>query len=293
MKRALVLAGGGARGAFQAGAVKYLSEKYWKPDMICGVSVGALNAVALGSGMTPDALVSHWKNMRHRKVFNFGLPNFVTKLFSSKEPASLVAPGPLAELIREHISFESLKQSETEVVIAAVNIRTSQIAYFDNRTIGEEHVIASAAMPLMCSWQDIDGEPYWDGGVMDNVPILPALKSGADEIVVVLLSAVDVFKQEAPSTMLEAAEMAFEQALVGSFNTLLADRTWPESGISGAFHSPLPNSLKTVGENTKIGVVAPVRMLGFKSLSDFSPGQCAMMVREGYEAARKQLAGFL
>ncbi|MBF0574025.1 MAG: patatin-like phospholipase family protein, partial [Desulfamplus sp.] len=54
MKRALILSGGGSRGSFQVGVWRYLQEKQWYPDMICGTSIGAINAVAIGSGLTTE-----------------------------------------------------------------------------------------------------------------------------------------------------------------------------------------------------------------------------------------------
>jgi NTE family protein len=194
--------------------------------------------------------------------------------------------------IKKHIRFESLKQSDMDVVITAVNVRTSRIAYFGKDVIDEERLLASAAMPLLCSWRIIDGEPYWDGAVMDNVPILPALKYGADEIVAVLLSPVGTFEQRLPRSILEASELMFEQSLAGAFHTLLSDRAWPDS-ISGAFHSPAPSGLHMIDGKTKLAVVAPTRMLGFKSLYDFSKKQTRQLLRDGYEAARTQLSSFL
>ena len=53
MKKALILSGGGARGAFQVGVWQYLREINWTPDLICGTSIGAVNAAAIGSGRVP------------------------------------------------------------------------------------------------------------------------------------------------------------------------------------------------------------------------------------------------
>jgi len=63
MKKALILSGGGARGAFQIGVWQYLQDKGWDPDMICGTSVGAINAVAIGSGMPLAKLLDIWKTL--------------------------------------------------------------------------------------------------------------------------------------------------------------------------------------------------------------------------------------
>ncbi len=293
VKRALVLSGGGARGAFQAGAIQYLRERNWRPDLVCGVSAGALNAVALGSGISPENLVSIWELYRHRRKYTFNPFSLAARLFSKTKLEFFIEPDSLARTIKKHIRFESLKNSEMDVVITAVNARTSRIAYFWKDVIEEKHLLASAAMPLLCPWIFIDGDPYWDGAIMDNAPILPALKYGADEIVAVLLSPVGVFEQKQPRSVLEASELVFEQSLAGAFNTLLADRAWPDSISAGAFHSPAPSNLHLIDGKTKLAVVAPTRMLGFKSLWDFSKKQTRRLLREGYEAARTQLSSFL
>lgn len=293
MKRALVLAGGGARGSYQAGVLQYLWEKNWIPHLICGSSVGALNAVAVSSGITPEKLAQIWLTHRHNDIFRTRFLKFILSFFPHQKYHPAVSPRPLKTLIEKNIDFESLRKSKTETIITAVNIRTSQIAYFSNKVITRQHLLASGAMPLLCSWQSIDGEFYWDGGVMDNVPILPALASSADEIIVVMLSPVGTFGQVPPQSIKKTMELVFEQSLVGSFNTILADRFWPMALPEGAFRSPLPPFIEKINGNTKLAMVAPARMLGFKSLFNFSKRQAKRLLKEGYQDAKDQLSQFI
>ncbi len=293
MKRALVLAGGGARGSYQAGVLQYLWEKKWMPDLICGSSVGALNTVAFSSGITPEQLAQIWLTQRHRDIFRTSFLKFIMSFFPYQNYHPAVSPRPLKTLIEKIIDFESLRKSKIETIITAVNIRTSQIAYFSKKVITRQHLLASAAMPLMCSWQSIDGEFYWDGGVIDNVPILPALASSADEIIVVMLSPVGIFKQVPPQSSYKTMELVFEQSLVGSFNTILAERFWPMALPSGTFKSPMPRFIEKINGKTKLAMVAPVEMLGFKSLFNFSKKQAKRLLKEGYQDAKMQLSQFI
>ena len=82
MSKALILSGGGARGAFQVGVMKYLEEMNWKPDLICGTSVGAINAVAYGSGMPMDRLISLWKAYHRKTMYDISLPILIKSLNS-------------------------------------------------------------------------------------------------------------------------------------------------------------------------------------------------------------------
>ena len=73
--------------------------------------------------------------------------------------------------------------------------------------INIEHLMAASAIPGLFPWQLIDNQPHWDAGLMANTPITPALKQGATEIIVVLLSPVGAFRQQTPKTHLEVAEL--------------------------------------------------------------------------------------
>ncbi len=88
-KKALVLSGGGARGAYQAGVVKYLEEIQWKPDIICGTSVGAINASAIGSGMDSKKLIELWLNLDKKKIMRYSIWNTIKGLFSKSSILSL------------------------------------------------------------------------------------------------------------------------------------------------------------------------------------------------------------
>jgi NTE family protein len=272
MKRALILSGGGARGAFQVGAWEYLQEKGWNPDLICGTSVGAINAVAIGSGMPLEKLMHIWKTLSRQKAYRLKLLRFLGFALFGRAFRPLMDTAPLRTTITNALDIEALRRSPREIVITAVNMLTAQVALFNQSAIEVDHVMASSAMPLLFPWQMIDGQPHWDGGVMVNTPLFPALAQGAAEIIVVLLSPVGHRNQTIPTGVRVAGEMVFEHFLLGSYQSAL-------------------DLVAAGGARPVIYTVAPSRMLGFRSLLNFSVKQSLQLIDEGHRNAKEQLAG--
>ncbi len=280
-KQALILAGGGARGAFQVGVLRFLEEMNWKPDMICGTSVGAVNAVGTGCGMKSAQLAEFWKTYNRRKLFDLTLQKFILSFLSRRKFNPLMDTQPLRAILEKHIDIEVLRRSRTEIIITAVNMRTSAATYFDRSVITVRHLLASGAIPLVFPWQFIDGEPYWDGGLMANVPLMPALERGAKEIIIVLLSPVGWVKptvigkdQPLPRDHSQVAELMLEHFLFGSGSVL------QEAMKKGLY------------PDVKMATVAPVRMLGLRSLLNFSSKEAERLIQEGYDNAKEQLRHF-
>jgi len=273
MKRALILSGGGARGAFQVGVWEYLQEKGWDPDLICGTSVGAINAVAIGSGMPLAQLMHLWKTLNRYKAYRLQLFRFAWSALFSRSFQPLMDTAPLRATITNALDVPALRRSRRDILITAINMHTSQINLFDQKVIGVEHVMAASAMPILFPWQMITGQPYWDGGVMVNTPLFPALAQGADEIIVVLLSPVGHGDRTVPTGVREAGELVFEHFLLGSYQATV-------NSAGPAFGQ---------GPRPKIITVAPTRMLGFRSLLNFSVKQSLRLIDEGYRNAQAQL----
>ncbi len=273
MKRALILSGGGARGAFQVGVWQRLQEMGWDPDLICGTSVGAINAVAIGSGMPLEKLMHIWKTLNHRSAYRLQLLRFLAASLGGRFFQPLMDTTPLRATITRALDLEALRQSRREILITAINMITSRVRLFNQQTITVDHVMASSAMPILFPWQMIDGQPHWDGGLMANTPLYPALEQGADDIIVVLLSPVGHTDQPAPGSVRQAGELVFEQFLLGSCQVALS-----ENGAG-----------PVTGRQPRIRLVAPTRMLGFRSLLNFSVKQSLRLIDEGYQNAREQL----
>ena len=204
---ALVLQGGGALGAYQAGVYEALAAAGWSPDWIAGISIGAINA-ALIAGNPPqqriDTLHRFWDRVSSRLqapsfipsgpirrwfsevsagiTATTGLPGFFTPRLI---PPALSAPGtpeaisiydttPLRDTLAELVDFDRINHRHAiRLSVGAVNVRTGNFAYFDNRetTITVDHVMASGALPPGFAPVVIDGEAYWDGGIVSNTPL--------------------------------------------------------------------------------------------------------------------------
>ncbi len=294
MTRALILSGGGARGAFQVGVMKYLDEIGWTPDLVCGTSVGTVNAAAYGSGIPIDQLIRLWR-VYHRKAIFTATPVTVLRSLHSRTRFTAISDSrKIKKLFLDNIDIDALQHSKTVVFISALNMRTGQVTFFRNRVIDITHLMAACAIPGLFPWQIIGENPYWDAGLMVNTPILPALRLQATEIIVVLLSPVAAFDQTPPRTPRDVAELAMEHFLSGSYTMALPDTSWQTNPTADIYETPLPGSpqLQLACGDSRIMVVAPTRMLGFKSLLNFCRPQADTLIADGYNSARIQLQPF-
>ena len=274
IKRALVLSGGGARGAFQLGVWRYLQERGWDPDLICGTSVGGINAAAIGAGMPLKDLAQIWKTHHRGMMIRPQLLRFIASLLLRRPFRPVFDTAPLRAAIRRHLDIAALRRSRREILVAAVNLHTAQLSLFDHRVIGVDHLMATSAIPILFPWQRIDGQPFWDGCVAANTPLFAALQRGAREIVVVLLSPVGHRRLALPDDTVATAELALEHFLIGSCPTA---------------ELPLAGGREADADRARIYTVAPSRMLGFRSLLNFSNRQADRLIEEGYRNAHRQL----
>ncbi|AOP36552.1 alpha/beta hydrolase [Leptospira tipperaryensis] len=289
MKRALILSGGGARGAYQAGVLRYLEEIQFKPDVICGTSVGAITATAMGCGMNAAEITKLWKSIEAKKVMRYSIWNDLVDIFV-KSYSPLTDTTPLKNLLYSYLDFRNLRKNPTEVIITAVNILTAELVFFRNKEIDIEHVMASSAIPMFFPWQYVDGAPHWDGGVMANTPILPAVERGATDIVVVLLSPVGGIDMGLPRTRREGLERVFELSLIGSFQTVMSNMNFEKKKRKGK-KSKLSSLLSIPSADRpelKIRTIGPRTSLGFSSILNFSQVQADYLISRGYEDARIQ-----
>ena len=239
--RVLVLQGGGALGSYQAGVVEALAEANLHPGWVAGISIGAINA-ALIAGNPPEKrlerLESFWntisaaapitqapRNEYLRGLWNeaaagwvaaVGVPGFFAPRFppallyppGAPEALSLYDTAPLKTTLESLVDFDRINAGETRLSVGAVNIRTGNFAYFDNTrdTIRAEHIMASGALPPGFPPVEIDGEHYWDGGIVSNTPLQYVLDEASTRNL--LIFQVDLFsaRGEMPRTLLEAAE---------------------------------------------------------------------------------------
>ncbi len=294
ISRALILSGGGGRGAYQAGVWAWLEEQGWRPDLVCGSSVGAINGAAIASGMSAERLRAMWQSIHEEQVFrprrwrNF--MHFFKRVFGlTRGFTPLADTAPLRNLLTRELDLSALSQSDIELVVTAVRIRDAAVRYFGGAEIGIEHIMASSAIPVIFPWEVIDGEPHWDGGVAVNTPLLPALERGAREVLVVLFAPlVRGGRARLPRSRLEALAWTFELATVGSAEIVVSLlRTLRGEGPLSEAADTSEGAL-TVGP-TRFLAVAPAEPMGMRSLLRFEPEHAARLFEDGYRDARDQL----
>ena len=248
----LVLQGGGALGAYQAGVYEELFNTQYQPDWVVGVSIGAINA-ALIAGNTHDNRIPRLTEFWHlvssgmgpvpqlaggpffnpflqgsmqsafkgqRTAFNqfsalwsamLGIPGFYKPRLPPASMQTDGSPGalsiydtaPLRATLEKLIDFDLINDKRVRLSVGAVNVRTGNSEYFDNfeRPIGPEHIMASGALPPAFAPVSIDGESYWDGGIVSNTPLQYVLDAKLSEKICVFQ--VDLFsaRGEVPTNL--------------------------------------------------------------------------------------------
>jgi NTE family protein len=200
----LVLQGGGALGAYQAGVYQALHEAGIEPDWVIGTSIGAINA-SLIAGNAPAARVPRlrefWRRVEHGPFLHAtaqlpligswlaswgtmtgGIPAFFAPHWPAfaglqtrlgAEAAGYYSTAPLRATLAELVDFPRLEQGAPRLSVGAANLRTSEMRYFDSRDtkLGVDHVMASGALPPAFPAVRVDGDLYWDGGILSNTPV--------------------------------------------------------------------------------------------------------------------------
>jgi NTE family protein len=208
---ALILQGGGALGSYQAGVYEALAEANLHPDWVAGISIGAVNSALIAGNPPErrvDRLREFWETVSESP---FEVPNFASSKFNDEFTRSLVnqirslgillggAPGffkprvpppflypngspealsyydvaPLKATLERLVDFDLINDGRMRFSVGAVNVRTGNFVCFDSTThqIGPEHVMASGSLPPGFPATEIEGENYWDGGLVSNTPL--------------------------------------------------------------------------------------------------------------------------
>lgn len=203
---ALVLQGGGALGAYQGGVYEALAEVDIHPNWIAGISIGAINAAIIAGNSAKDRvsrLREFWtqatssapwhcpglgdqtRNLLNQMNASFAVACGATGFFSARavtpwlqpngtlEATSFYDTKALKQTLERLVDFDRLNAGITRFSAGAVNVRTGNFVYFDNNTdtIEAEHIMASGALPPGFPAIEIEGEQYWDGGLVSNTPL--------------------------------------------------------------------------------------------------------------------------
>ena len=270
-KYALVLGGGGARGAYEAGVLWHIAHhaqsRLGRPlrfSSIVGTSAGAINAAFLAAwahdlARGTDALCQQWRGLGTSRVYRmgikqvFGVGRSVMKGFGAfrGEEVALVDATPLHDLIRKEVPWPRVQANLDEghldaLAVVATELATSRSVVFVQEggpkpvawdstnpyvrprptRIRAEHVLASSAIPLLFPPVEIDSRWYIDGGVGMNTPIRPALRLGADRILVVSVRKhLTVGQAQQIADLRGRAKPTWAQVVGKTMNAVLLDRS--------------------------------------------------------------------
>lgn len=191
IKKALVLSGGGAKGAFTVGALKYLMvELGMRFDLVIGTSTGALIAPLVAIQDIAN-LIHFYENVEQQDIL-MDRPDLLAFLFAD----ALNDSKPLERLIERFFGdekrYQRLLQSQTEVFVTVVNMQTGKVEYGnpreDPKPVFLKKILASASVPVMMPPVKIGSSQYIDGGVKEIAPLSKAIEEGATHILSIILS---------------------------------------------------------------------------------------------------------
>jgi NTE family protein len=208
---ALLLQGGGALGSYQAGVYQALAEAELHPNWVAGISIGAVNSAIIAGNNPDSRVsrlrefwetvsaspvgIPYFKSIEfrdelHHQIVNqtqalgillFGAPNF----FVPRMPPAMLWPGgsadkasyydnaPLRATLERLVDFNRINDGTMRFSVGAVDVRTGNFTYFDSTThrIRVEHIMASGSLPPGFPATRIDGQYFWDGGLISNTPL--------------------------------------------------------------------------------------------------------------------------
>ncbi|MCW6535635.1 patatin-like phospholipase family protein [Sphingomonas lycopersici] len=259
---ALVLQGGGALGSYQAGVIEALSAAAIEPDWVAGISIGAVNA-AIIAGNPPERRVERlrrfwdqatsWlpsfpilpddmvREFVHEWSAGFvamaGVPGFFGPRFippfmavpGTPEALSFYDSRPLQQTLDELVDWELLNRGPVRLSVGAVDLESGNFRYFDTREewIDARHIMASGALPPGLPPVEIDGNLYWDGGLVSNTPLQHVLDNQREAMIVFqvdLFSAADKRPRTIMDVLARAKEITFSSRTRQITDQLLRQR---------------------------------------------------------------------
>lgn len=281
--KALVLSGGGSKGAYQLGVLrKWMGEQGNDYEIMTGVSVGALNVAGLSQvayGNPKDAIewvIELWlKHVEtktiYRRWYPFGMAHGLFK-------TSFYDTTPLRELLEKHFDRDKALNCGRQIAVGAVSLETGENRFaMHDDPMFIDWVLASSSYPIFFKPIEIDGQIWSDGGVKNITPLGQAIRMGATEIDVIMCSNPwlrsnwgSKKKRAFPDQVLRVMELMNEK--IGQDDIRLTG---------------LKNDLANLGEDyrhVKINIVHPHKNLGINAL-EFNRNEIKMMIEKGYEDA--------
>lgn len=288
-RTAFVLSGGGARGAYEVGVLSYLFERLPKLrggrvpriDILCGTSVGAINACYLAAHASDPShgigrLVELWEDLEIARVLGFGvrqaigLPRLV--LGGGGDASGLFDVRPMSELIEKEVGWRGVTRQIRRGYLRALSISTTEVstgrtviwmqtapnvslpATAPPRTliradhITSRHALASAAIPLLFPPVRIGNEFYCDGGLRLNTPIAPALRLGATHVFAVALSK-EVRGVVSPETAVAPRALGASALLGKVLNAFLLDHVVNDLDVLARINAMIEDGTRAFGSD--------------------------------------------
>ena len=279
--RALVLSGGGSKGSYQAGALKHIiGEKQVTYDVMCGVSVGAINVAFLAMSKAGEEVQAAlelsrlWGKLDNSKIYRRWRPFGRLHAIWNK---SFFDSSPLHHLLHENISLDKIRESGKQVNVGAVSLSSGKYTIFDQTS---DHfinaVIASASFPVMLTPVSFMGQLWADGGIKEISPIKKAVELGADVIDVIITNPVNRVKKflENPTTV---------DILKRSID-LSTDKIMANDVEKVEMYNKMAKMGLTEKKYVEINIIRPQNNL-IEDLLDFRPFKIQEMMEKGYKDA--------
>lgn len=285
LKRALVLSGGGSRGAWQVGAINALLESGRCWTSVHGVSVGALNGAFLA--MHPPweqfkqikNLLKLWQNIKdsndiYKPWFDFKPVNYVMSMFKG----SINSGEPLENLVSSIWDKEKIERSGVNFTVGCTSLSTGEYRHFNQYHENFfKYVLASSHLPIIFPPLFIDSHLWVDGGIRHQIPFSEALAEEPDEIDVILTAPLRVSDRlgqlsvaaSAPKTAIRASEIMSDQIYANDVRFVLA-------------------FIDNHHKKCKVNIFAP-KVLPTQNSMDFNNEFIKFNIGLGYEETKKQL----
>lgn len=310
-----MLSGGGAKGAFEVGVIQAVRELGLEPTVLSGTSAGAINAGALAIGMDVDELAEMWRRLHNEDVYQLRrdlralvqprrlverADNLADRVLGSVSWTWFLDTSPLRRLLVATLGGEALTvRDDVTLTVTAVEALTGDVVRFTNTPLPDgrvddrvevvgltvDHVLASAAMPLLFAPVTIDDRMFWDGALLANTPLGAALAHEPDTVIAVTTSPIGG-RPEPPETLGEAIGLLTDDLLRAS----LLRELWHAEAINELVrYAPSRRSGKLV----ELVLVEPERSSGGRGLLDFEPSRAARLIAEGHEVGLRKLGSWL
>ncbi len=312
-KIALVLSGGGAKGAFQAGALRYIQE-HIQPKVegfaytaVSGVSVGSLNGAMVAQNEL-DLLLQIWNSVEDKKIFKgkLSLPSVLWRLATKGKKQSVLDSSPLQKLVRQYINRQKVLETGVHYTAGSVSLVDGKYysysaAEVDDRNF-QQAVLASSLMPIL--WQPVlkvmsQRGSAWqmvDGGLRNNSPLSDVLNQDPDEVIIINCSP---FKpgQTSLKPDTEATQNVFTIAKRSLLEIALNEIFVTDLDINHLIKQAAENGVQLKNQKGralkayKTILISPEESLG--DMLDFSQKAVQPRLKQGYEAAKKAFKNYI